>query len=200
MDFGVVKNYVMNTTRSNKIVNMYLDIALGLVIGFLVSIFSGEHSFILILFGVVAALAPDIDFIVHLIQRKGKVDHYAHEHRDLLHKPLLFSAGIGLLIGLWNPLYGIVWCLGTLWHFIHDTFDGGWGIRWFHPFYFGYFTIAPYSPKRHFRNKREQHEYATLHGNPNWLEDDYFRLNRRLITEWILLTVALVFIFVWTLK
>lgn len=162
---------------------MYIDIAIGLLIGWLVATGAGEQHLFLMLFGVFATLSPDLDFIVWLIRNNWKVDQYAHEHRDLLHLPLIFGVGGGLLISLLNPLYGAVWFFGTIAHFMHDTIDGGWGIQWLHPFYRGYFTLASYSPKHHFRNKAEQRATAAVHGNPRWLEEQYLRPNFKLAFE-----------------
>lgn len=178
---------------------MYIDIAVGLLIGWGVSLLTGESHFHLMLFGMLATLAPDFDFLIWLARNKWRVNQYAHEHRDLLHLPLIFGVGGGLLIGLWHPVYGLVWFLGTMAHFIHDTLDGGWGIQWLHPFYRGYFTLASYSPQRHFRNKDEQRAIASVHGNPHWLEDQYLKPNPKLFAELATLGLALVGIVLWLL-
>lgn len=176
---------------------MYFDIGIGLLVGLLGSIISGEQSLWLVIFGALSALAPDIDFILYLIKRRGKIDHFAHDHRDMLHKPLLFSAGIGFLIGYFSPIFGWVWFFGSLWHFIHDTFDGGWGIQWAHPFKHDYFTLASYSPQHHFKTKEEQTKIAAQYGNPNWLEEGYFKINPRLIAELIIFTIAIILTLLW---
>lgn len=164
---------------------MYLDIIIGLLVGLSVSELAGGQDPWLIPFAVFAALAPDADFIAYLIRNRGRVDRYAHEHRDLFHRPLLFSVGGGILVALFDPAYGTAWFLGTLWHFIHDTYDGGWGIRWADPFSPGYFTLASYSPKRYFRDRTEQRETALGYGNPgNWW---FFRLDRRTIAKGVIL-------------
>ncbi len=176
---------------------MYLDIAIGLIVGLIASIFTGETDYKLVSFGVIAALAPDLDFLIYLFYQKGKIDQYDYEHRDLLHKPLYFSVGIALLLFLFNPRYAGVWLLGTLWHFIHDTFDGGWGIRWLHPFSYGYYTLVPHSPKQFIRDKNEQHALATKHGDPDWLRDGYLRFSKRLLFEWSVLSIAIAGIMLW---
>ena len=180
---------------------MHLDIAIGLLIGGLASLSTGDQYLSLMLFGVFATLAPDLDFIVWLVRNRWKVDQFFHEHRDLLHQPLLFGLGGGLLIGLWSPLYGLVWFLGTMAHFIHDTFDGGWGIAWLHPFYLGYFTLASYSPKRHIRDFAEQRAIATVHGNPNphWLGEQYLKPNTRMLVELGILVGAMIVAVYWFL-
>lgn len=176
---------------------MYIDIAVGMMIGFVTSLVTGENYFSLMLFGVFATLAPDIDFIVWLIRHHWKVDQFAHEHRDLLHRPLFFSLGGGIFIGLISPVYGVVWFLGTTAHFIHDTFDGGWGIQWLHPFSVRYYTLASYSPKRSFKDKTEQRAIAAEYGNPRWLEEGYLKWNTKLILEYFILGLVLAIVIVW---
>lgn len=178
---------------------MYIDIAVGLLIGWGVSLLTGESHFHLMLFGVLATLAPDFDFLIWLGRNKWRVNQYAHEHRDLLHLPLIFGVGGGILIALWNPVYGLVWFLGTMAHFVHDTLDGGWGIQWLHPFYRGYFTLASYSPQHHFRNKDEQRAIASVHGNPHWLEDQYLKPNLKLFAELATLGLVLLVLVWWLL-
>lgn len=170
---------------------MYLDCAVGLIIGSLVSLVTGALQPQLLIFGVFATLAPDIDFIVWLIRHDWKVDQFAHEHRDLFHSPLLFGLAPAIIIGLWQPLFGVTWFLGTISHFIHDTFDGGWGIRWLHPFSHGYFTFASYSPQRYFKDRIEQRAVASVHGNPRWLTEEYFKPNRKLFKELALFMISL---------
>lgn len=151
---------------------MRLDIFAGFVIGSIATGILGEWHLGLVLFGVFSALTPDIDFIVYMIKNKWHVDQYAHEHRDLLHKPLLFSLIIGLVVfAFGNAAYAWVWIAGTLWHCAHDTFEGGWGIQWLYPFYKGYFTLVSYSPKKYIRTKEEQRALAAQYGNPQWLKN-----------------------------
>lgn len=174
---------------------MYLDIVAGLIVGLFAAFISGEQGIWLVLFGVFASLAPDIDFIIYLIRNKWKVDQYAHEHRDILHKPLLFSLTIGILILIYgDALYAGVWVAGTLWHFVHDTFDGGWGIAWMHPFYQGYFTMVSYSPKKHIHTKEEQRAFATQYGNPHWMEDGYILFMRKIATKKLAVWSLMIFL------
>ncbi len=176
---------------------MYIDIAVGLLIGWVVAVLTGEQTLGLMLFGLVATLSPDLDFLIWLARNKWQINQYAHEHRDLFHLPLIVGLGGALLIALFSPVYAAVWFLGMMAHFIHDTLDGGFGIKWLHPFYHGYFTLASYSPKRHFRTKEEQHAAAAIHGNPNWLEEQYFRINPKLLFEYGLLGIVLLGLLLW---
>jgi hypothetical protein len=175
---------------------MYVDIVVGLMIGWGAILVSGQYNLWLVFFGMFATLAPDLDFIVYMIRKKGKIDQYAHEHRDLLHKPFLVTIGGALLFALTDPFYGMIWFLGTLWHFVHDTFDGGWGIRWLYPFYFGYFTLASHSPVHHIRTIEEQRALATS-GDPQWFWSGYLKWNKTRIIEYVILGCVSVVFLLW---
>lgn len=149
---------------------MYLDIVIGISIGTLVSLTTGTVQPELVLFGIMATLLPDLDFIIWLARNQWQINQFAHEHRDIFHHPLIVGLGGGLLIGYWYPVYGVIWFLGMMAHFIHDTFEGGWGIQWLYPFFAGYFTCVSYCPKHFIRNRAEQRALAIAHGTPHWTD------------------------------
>lgn len=176
---------------------MILDISVGLLLGVIVNFFTVNNSLALIIFGGVFAIIADIDFIIYLSKNNWKVDEFAHEHRDLLHNPIIFSflGGVILFVFLgWS--WGLLWVLATSYHFLHDTIESGWGIRWLYPFSKKYFTLAPYSPKSVIEDKKEQRHIAAKYGNPNWLKEET-RIKPRLILEiFLLLTIVVIwFIF-----
>lgn len=175
---------------------MYIDIAVGLIIGWLVSLGAGEPQVPLIFFGILATLAPDLDFIIWLARNKWQINQFAHEHRDIFHLPLPIGIGGACLIALIDPLYGLVWFLGTTAHFVHDTLAGGWGIQWLYPLYLGYFTLVPYSPKRYIRDRAEQRELAITHGTAHWTdwkEGTPRNIFRFLVSVGVLVSVVIVF-------
>lgn len=176
---------------------MYLDIFVGLCIGLLGSFISGEVNIPLVVFGVFAALAPDIDFIIYLMRHQWKIDQYSHEHRDILHKPLLFSVLIGIVLFVGGySLYALLWMLGTTWHFMHDTYDGGWGIAWLYPLKKGYYTRASYSPQTYIATKEEQRKIATQHGTARWMDESQIRYGKK-IALWVALGAGFfIFLFV----
>jgi hypothetical protein len=180
---------------------MVLDIVVGILLAVIVGEFSGSvlgvgDKLSLLAFGVFSSLAPDLDFLIYLWKKKGRVDQFAHEHRDLLHHPLLFT-GIGAVI-LWAAFvpgsFILLWVAGTLWHFIHDTLAGGWGIRWL-PGDPRYFTLTAYSPKRVIQDKREQREIAQRYGDPDWLQKAK-RLSTR--SKWFM-SISMLLAFLWVL-
>ncbi len=175
---------------------MFIDIALGLVLGSVVAFFTGESYPHFMVLGAGATLLPDLDFLVWILRTRGRVDRYAHEHRDLFHSPILFGVGGALIIAFWQPLYGLLWLLGTTVHFIHDTFDGGWGIRWLYPFSRGYFTLAAHSPKHWIRTLDEQRALAA-NGNDHWLDGQYFVPDAKLMRELIFLGSIIFLLGLW---
>lgn len=168
---------------------MLLDIIIGLLIGWGIGALAGEPASPLALFGAFAAVIPDIDFLIWLARHGWKTDQYVHEHRDILHHPILFSGLGAALIALLSPAAAGVWLIATLWHFIHDTYDGGWGIRWGSPFSRGYYTLAPHSPVRYIRDRAEQQRLAAS-GNADWA-GEYLRPDRKTILIYLISAVAI---------
>jgi hypothetical protein len=118
-------------------------------------------------FGIFCSLSPDVDFIIYLSRNRFKVDQFAHEHRDLFHKPIFFII-IGIALYFFSSEIGLIWMIGSLYHFLHDTFEGGWGIMWLYPFSKKYYTLVSYSPKKIISTKEEQRSLALKYGNPHW--------------------------------
>lgn len=157
---------------------MILDIGAGAGIAGLFGLLAGmKFSPALILFSVAAALAPDIDFIVWLVRKRGTLDEWSHRHRDLLHYPLVFvPAGYVLSALLFRDhRIAALFAFAPLYHFIHDTFGPGWGIRWLWPFDRRYFMIWIESGGIGIRRwtKTEQDEIARIHGDPQWAKKQF---------------------------
>jgi hypothetical protein len=95
----------------------------------------------------------------------------------------------GASIALIAPVFGLTWFVATLWHFIHDTYDGGWGIRWGSPFSRSYYTLASHSPVRHIRDKEAQRALAAS-GNADW-SGEYLRPDRKTVFIYIFSAFAI---------
>jgi len=183
---------------------MFLDVGIGLLLAMAIGwLTNTNHKLWLLIFGAVSSLAPDIDLVVYLIKHKGKLDQFAHEHRELLHKPLLFSFGVAFVM-LWLDLaykiplslWASVWFTNTIAHFIHDTFEGGWGIQWLWPLEDKYYLLAKYRTKIIINGITEQRKIATEHGNPDWFKDS-FRWQWRTIAKIIFFVVMIVVSALW---
>ncbi len=183
---------------------MILDIAFGISLSAVVaSLFGFEASFSWYALGVLFALLPDVDVFLSrmsLVMRKrgSGVGKYAHEHRDLLHYPILFVIMAVALYAIATPEIAILFAGAVFLHFAHDSVHIGWGIAW----------LWPYSKRtiKFFSNKKgpwswnlvktwsgtDLRHAAHEHGNDNWLKDYYFTLSPTVIFEVVALILSLV--------
>ncbi len=179
---------------------MFLDIGVGILLSIFVSQwFNLPLSNLFLLFGIICALLPDADFLYHLFKR-GTKDNKDHEHRDILHYPILFII-VGLIIYYFSPLYGLVFISGTLLHLLHDSIGIGWGIQWLWPVNKNYFTfLYRYQPKHKdsFPKKllytHKPHEIAELsrkYGDENWIKNIYFKLHPYSLIEFAVFVLAI---------
>lgn len=117
-----------------------LDISIGVFFSLAIARFVNHKVGIgEISFGVISALWLDLDSLSILKKGAGK---WTHEHRDLLHLPLIvlpvvFIVGYVLLGGY----YAMVLFLATFSHLIHDSSGIGWGIKWLYPFSFKNYKV-----------------------------------------------------------
>jgi hypothetical protein len=179
---------------------MPLDIGVGLLLGLVMErAFYLNAGLVLPIAGVCFSLAPDLDFLVHVIRYRTSrnVDH----HREALHVPLLYIP-IGTLLLL--PL-GITWsCLfaaASLAHFIHDSIGIGWGVPWLYPF-----TDDSYSFLYHLENtvdkpkiphrwlyvwpRRKIDQLASRYGDPDWMKNIYLVPHPYAIIEYVALAIG----------
>ncbi len=113
---------------------MFLDIATGVVIGAVTGVVAdGAVVPALALWGVVFALLPDVDFVVHRLWRRMD-PHFDYLHRTLLHRPLVYVPVVATLAWWWGgAALAIVATLASLWHFAHDSTGVGFGVQWLWP-------------------------------------------------------------------
>lgn len=177
---------------------MPLDIGLGIVSAILISkIFSLKLSTGLILYGILFALFPDIDFLIGLLSKK------TYQRRDsLTHYPLLYLP-LGWII-LWLSLEKIMaslFILATFLHFLHDGIGTSWGLKWLYPFkekWYKFFGrkfgelkfLASWTPEELGRD-------VQLHRQDRWIRESYFRPSPILITEVVGLLIAIVSLVFW---
>lgn len=170
---------------------MFLDILIGLIVAVISNaIFGTEDSLVFsMIWGVFCSLVPDIDLAIYLLKHKLKNNQFAHHHRDLLHKPIFFLIP-GIALYLISPEFGSIWIVGTLLHFVHDTFEGGWGIMWLYPFSKKYYTLVRYSPQKVFTDRKEQDLIASQYGRPDYFQ---IKISYEMILQIILITTILIF-------
>ena len=183
---------------------MFLDIALGTIASLLtITWFDMELTWWFILLGAVFALLPDLDFLVMLAQRGFKRDRrFDHEHRELLHKPLIYIP-IGSLFTytVGGAPLATLFATGSAIHFLHDSTGVGWGIRWLYPFSKNYIGFCHRGLRSicNFKwiqsvpaDKIVTHIQATLNKSHDWIAENYLRPSVTLITEMLVLVLAII--------
>ena len=186
---------------------MPLDIAFGIFLAMLASrFFHVELTWMLVGAGILFALLPDADYLVHLA--RGGSSKNAHLHRDLFHLPLLFIP-VGVLIFYpWGSIWMILFAAGALAHFIHDSIGIGWGVQWLWPLrdeHYSFFYIyrpphrAEYLPRRWFYAwpHRDIEALSARYGDPDWIKNIYLRPHPYALVEYSSLAVALGALILW---
>ncbi len=155
---------------------MLPHVFVGVVSGLILGLYSGNIVWWLVL-SVAFSLWPDVDTLVHLtILRIRKsswretfrwaTGKWAHEHRNILHIPLLLMP-LTAIISLWSWPVSLVFLVLSIIHFGLDSFGIGWGIRWVYPFStrqwkFHQGSIQSWTPE-------ELKEVVESEGDDNWL-------------------------------
>lgn len=180
---------------------MFFDIGIGLLLATLIGVATrSEPSWLLLFVGIVGCLWPDLDFLVW-ITRGRNIDHLTHQHRDLLHRPLVLTPVLTAVVWIWLGWQaGILFGIASLAHFTHDTIGHGWGIRWLWPLdyrYWCYRSFGNQPAKLYAWTKQEQDELCEQHGNRQWMKQAYGGLSRSMMTELIVMAVGIVSVAMW---
>lgn len=187
-----------------KILPLLGDVGLGVLSVIFVSILYNINNPYLFIF-VPLILLPDCDAIME-IKRRGKVAASAenpYDHRELLHKPLLWLLFCGIA-WYFTGHYGAIMFIMVLLHFIHDSVFTGWGVAWLSPF--SNVRIKFFVDKRNevsFRPRDfvriwQPNELETMiatYGNENWIEDIYLTINIITLVEYGIFSISLTLFF-----
>ncbi len=179
------------------------DFANGIFATLLAALITGEEVlWWYFLIGIPLAMLPDLDAIPELFAKGsiGATSDHNHDHRELLHHPLLFfilGAVSGAMFGYW----GWVFLFATMLHFVNDLYGTGWGIALFWPFSkdrykfftdednemsFGWADLLRRLPIQELPTRIESH------GNENWLADSYYRVSTVATIEYSIFLLAVV--------
>ena len=154
--------------------------------------------------GILFALLPDVDYLLHLA--RGNSSRDAYKHRDTLHLPLVFvPVGVVLLYPFghaWAVLFGAASFL----HFVHDSIGIGWGVQWLWPFCDDHYSFlyiyrppgrTEYLPRKwvYVWRHRDIEAWAARYGDPDWIKNIYFRPHPYAIVEFTALLIALIMLF-----
>jgi hypothetical protein len=181
---------------------MLLDIALGIFtavgVGWMMEM---DVTGWMVVFGIIVALLPDADFVWHVLRSK-KNHAWDHEHRELLHVPLVYIPfGTVITFFALGGVWTVIFAVASLTHFLHDSIGIGWGVQWLRPFskrsykffaqkdgsFSWQYLVAAWS-------LAELHHVADQHGNSDWIKDIYLHPSPTLIIEVIGLIVAMVIV------
>lgn len=180
---------------------MLLDIGIGILWGLLFDALSDAHSLqSFLLFGIFAALSPDMDFVYHLL--KGGSFKNDHRHREVLHQPI-FVLVLGIVIALLaSPTLALLFVAGSLSHFVHDSIGIGWGVQWLYPLKTDHYTFLyrvhtankPQPPKKllYVWPNADIDKLNEQYGDPNWFTNTYKKWHSFAIVELIVFLVSLV--------
>ena len=182
---------------------MFLDIGVGILLSVWTSWhFQTDFTFFLILFGIIFALLPDIDFFIELVKHGSVGGKTIKEHRQLTHYPIAYIP-VALFIYF---LFGVEWAFlffgAALFHFIHDSIGIGWGIKWFWPFSKRTYKLFSDKNGKFFLggvswDDKELKIAVEAHGDPNWIKNVYFRPSLTLIIESMGLLISLIILYLY---
>ncbi|KKR10470.1 MAG: hypothetical protein UT37_C0001G0025 [Parcubacteria group bacterium GW2011_GWA2_39_18] len=132
---------------------VFIDLIGGISATLLISfLFKLNFSALFYLFGISAALFPDVDFLIRFLVEGKVLDAGGVFHRDYLHYPfwiiIIFGGFFYFYLGLEHSL---LFMLGVLYHFIHDSIGGGYGVFWLWPF--SKLRYQFYPPRSYTRNQ-----------------------------------------------
>ena len=179
---------------------MFLDIGIGILTSVWVSNIFGIHfGWPIVILGILFALFVDVDFLFHASKNGGR---RAHEHRYLMHYPLLYiSIGMLLLYAFLGLPTAVLFGLCSLFHFIHDSIGIGWGVQWLYPFSSDHYAfLYIYKPKdkegmptKLFYHWRHQ-DIAALderYGDSDWIKNIYYHWHPYAIVEFGVFVLSL---------
>ena len=177
---------------------MPLDIAAGIFISFGLAGSPGlPLGLDFVVLCVLFTLLPDLDFIFYIFREGGVTGKWAHQHRDLLHKPLIYIP-IGVLFFLPFGLQIIeAFVTGSVFHFLHDAVGMGWGIKLLWPFSKKNYKFFGGEQKLFTRTfvtswtDAELHTMVSARNDENWIKQFYLRPHPLGIFEYVMLVLSL---------
>lgn len=181
---------------------MPFDIGIGLVLGIVLGSNLGVSPLEAALLGALFTLLPDLDFLIHRIRRRPKVDDY--QHRDLLHRPIPYLIAAGSICAVVAPSALPFVLSASLVHFLHDSVGIGWGVPWLWPLsrdHFGFVYHLANPTRRdgsqfqpYFRWSQSQlSQLVRAEGDPDWIRHIYMGLHPYALIEYTVLALGLAF-------
>jgi len=118
----------------------------------------------------VISILPDIDYIYYLIRFGVRPAKYSHEHRQVLtHSFFPYLIIAVLLFFLKSRIWGVIFLVASLSHLILDSVRSPWGIRWFWPFSYRYYSLGLKTGFHSFTQKQLD-KFTAQRNNKAWVE------------------------------
>lgn len=181
---------------------MLLDIGVGILSSIFLSRFFGigpNPTFLAA--GILFSFLPDIDYFFASLFISNQTGSRAHEHRTILHYPLLFiPTGSIILFATLNYRFAMLFALASLLHFLHDSIGIGWGIPWLYPFsrnnyvFFYQYDLAQHAiPQKLFYSlsPAEVDHLSSQYGDEHWMKHIYLQLHPYAIVELMVFILAI---------
>lgn len=122
---------------------MLLDLIFGTVVGVVSGYIFAEGIFYpYLIAALLFSVAPDVDFLIY--HSFNPIDRMSHRHRRILHYPLIYVPVGTVLVTLFSfdYVYGIIFAVTSLIHFIHDSYSIGYGVQWNYPMSKSHFFLG----------------------------------------------------------
>lgn len=179
---------------------MPFDIGIGLLLGVWLHGISHISFFSSLLIGVTACMLPDLDAILNTIKVGYVKSLTASDHREGLHYPLLYLPAIALICFI-NPYVGLIFVIGGLAHFLHDSIGIGWGVMWFYPISDKSYCFLYRVPlkaetnlpkqKIYVWNKTEKRKVISAYADPHFMRHVYLKPTLYAFIEYVVLVVGM---------
>lgn len=161
------------------------DIGLAILVVVFVSVFQDHSPSMWAWLCVPLIFFPDIDALVEFLARGNVAASKEHpfDHREILHKPLVFM-WIPILLWPLNSYMSAIVFFIVLIHFLHDSVLTGWGVSWFWPFtkrrikfFVNERNENSFARKDWIRSwdEKELQEAIVKYGYEDWIERLYFQ-------------------------
>ena len=152
------------------------------------------------------SLLPDIDYLYALWQKWRGEKKADETHRRLPHYPIvmviLICSILGILFIFWSIFgyWAVVAALCLLSHYVHDSIEGEWGLRWLAPRGKKFYKLfSKKEGKRRFVCSFTPEELRSkpLMDDMEWLETYYLRPTKRSVTGALLFIGAVLIATFW---
>jgi len=173
---------------------MFADIGIGIILSVVWSkVFGIEPTNFIISLGIIFALFPDFDFILASVAKLFGLIKFKsiNKHREISHFPILYILLFFVIFLIWGKFIGLLFLSNIVWHFFHDSFGIGWGIKWLWPVSNNsYKLFSDQKGKTAWQiaiwNRQEETAVEENYGNPHWVKDIYFQPTFISVSEFVI--------------